>query len=190
MELDEIKKSVESSQANYSRNEIEDIFRIRTKKSISKINSKMLWDAVFMLVTVVILVSATFMIGLKNKYLISFEIICMAAFLLIHYRIKYYLLNKLNFELDIKASIHVAVKRLKIYINIYKMIVPSAIAGFYLKIQFDLFTITDWSVFEIAVRFGLFLPLSVLVFVITDRLTKLMYSNQLHELKSLSKDLD
>ena len=104
MGIEDLKKDIQESQINYSRTEIEDIFRIRTKRSLSKINIKMLWDAVLMAVSVVVLVVATFMIGLKDKYLVSLEIIGVMLFLFIHYRIKYRLLNKLNFELDLVVS--------------------------------------------------------------------------------------
>ncbi|MEM6524858.1 MAG: hypothetical protein AAF693_13730, partial [Bacteroidota bacterium] len=60
MELEQIKRHVLETQPTYSQAEIEDIFSIRTKKSLSKVNSNMFWDAVFMGLSVVGLVSVTF----------------------------------------------------------------------------------------------------------------------------------
>ncbi len=105
MELEEVKDYIRKEQPNYSRAEIQDILRIRTKRSLSRVNSTMFWDAVFMGLTVAMLVGVTFIIGLKDKYIISLELIGLAFCLFIHYRIKYRLLNKINFDIDFRNKI-------------------------------------------------------------------------------------
>lgn len=189
MELDEIKRSVESSHINYSRAEIEDIFRIRTRRSLSKLNSKMLWDAVLMFCSVVVLVVATFLIGLEDRYLISMEITGLAVLLYIHYRIKYYLLNRFNFDIDIKTSAQKTVKRLSIYLNVYKLLIPVGITGLYLKTQYDLATVIEWGTSEMLLRFGLVAPLLLLSFIVTKKLISLLYQHHLDELGHMINDL-
>lgn len=190
MELEQIKRHVLETQPTYSQAEIEDIFSIRTKKSLSKVNSNMFWDAVFMGLSVVGLVSVTFVLGLKDKYLISIEIIGLAFCLLIHYRIKHRLLNRFNFEIDIQNAAKRLVNSLSSFMRLYLWLVPSAISVLYLYIQFRLYHLSNWLIFETTVRFALVIPLLLITLFLTKGLIRIMYQRHLDELKEIIKNLN
>ncbi|MEM9857373.1 MAG: hypothetical protein AAF843_08460 [Bacteroidota bacterium] len=189
MELEEIKDYIRKEQPNYSRAEIQDILRIRTKRSLSRVNSTMFWDAVFMGLTVAMLVGVTFIIGLKDKYIISLELIGLALCLFIHYRIKYRLLNKINFDIDLHNAAQTAIKRLSKFISIYLWIIPSSVSAIYLYTQFRLFEVTSWQWGETLSRFSLVIPIAVITLLITRGLIRIMYQRHLKALKHIVNDL-
>ncbi|MEM7109412.1 MAG: hypothetical protein AAF519_14395 [Bacteroidota bacterium] len=190
MEFEKIKRHVEENRPVYSKTELEDIFTLRTKRSLSKINSKMFWDALFMVFSVVILVIATFMIGLKDRISISLELVGLSAFLFVHYRIKYHLLNKPNIDLSIKNSVKRSLKTLKTYLKLYQILIPTGVTALYLKIQWDLWFIMDWSTPEITLRSTFSILIFVLIWMVTKKLIRVMYIPQTIRLHELISELD
>lgn len=189
MELNDIKIEVNSKELRYSRSEIEDILRIRTKRSLSQINRKMMIDAISMIGSVWVLVTVTFLIGLKDRYIISLEIVGLASLLLIHYRIKYKLLNRLNFEIDICSAAKKAAKRLSSFMLIYLWVIPTGISTLYLYIQLSLSILAEWSLEETIFRYGLVVPLILIGIFLTRGLIKLLYQTHLDELNEVVHNL-
>ena len=190
MELEEIKRILETSEIKYSKREINDIFGIRTRRSLKSVNRKMLWDVLGMITMVLILVTITFMIGLQDRYLISAEIIGLAVILTIHYRIKYHLLNKFNYDRGVKTILITVKGRLTHYLKAYLLIIPTVAAALYLNTQWSILQLTKHSVIETAIRLGLTLPIVIFVYLVTKKLIMLVYGNNLNELEELIEEMD
>ncbi|MBL3657564.1 hypothetical protein [Fulvivirga sediminis] len=127
MELDELRKSwkAQTDEAKYSKREINEIFEVKTKRSLKVLNRSMLFDALLMIVTIVAFISYSFLMGLKDRLWISAELITMALVLTLHYKIKYNLINQLDFEANgVKSAMTKTIRKLKKYIKIYETAIP------------------------------------------------------------------
>ena len=189
MELDELKSKLDVSDVLYSASELNDIFAVKTKHAVNRINRKMWWDAVFMVLTAATLIVTTFLIGLRDRYLISSEIIILSAALFIHYRIKYYLLNKINFEEKFNHAVTKVRRRLRVYMRIYEVVIPLGIAALYLNIQIDLIAMKHTEALDKIIRLGFTLPLISVVYVLTKKLVHLIYGPDLEKLNTIVNEM-
>ena len=167
MELEELKSKLNVSDVRYSTSELNEIFEVRTKHAVSKINQKMWFDAILMIFTAVTLIAATFLIGLQDRYLISSEIIILSMVLLLHYRIKYHLLNRINFEEAFNKALKKVSHRLTIYMTVYVILIPLGVGILYLNIQWKLITILQPELLEKWLRFGFVAPLAAAIYLLT-----------------------
>lgn len=185
MELDQLKKLYNTSSINYSRAELQSIFDIRTKGTLQQINKKMLVDGVLMLITAVSLISVTFLLGLRSKYLISSQILGFTVLLFLHYRLKYWLINTIDFE---KFGINHAIKRVynifKTYWIIYQLCVPLFTVFLCYKLANYLAILNDID------QAILYPSVGVLMLMITSILLKAIYGKEIKKLKELVNSIN
>ncbi|UII26483.1 hypothetical protein LVD15_24830 [Fulvivirga maritima] len=127
MELDELRKSwkAQTDEVKYSKKEVDEIFEVKTKRSLKTLNRNMLTDALLMALTTLAFISVSFLLGLKDRVWISAELITMALVLTLHYKIKYHLINQFDFEVNgVKSAMIKTIDKLKRYIKIYKIGIP------------------------------------------------------------------
>ncbi len=186
MELEELKTKKWQNEVSYSLDELESIFEIRTKSTIKNVNRKMFIDAMLMLLTTTVLISTTFWLGLRSKYIVSGQIIGFACFLLMHYRIKYLILNNVNLLSNtIRDGIASVYKRLYNYIIAYYIFIPIFAISLMFKIRSDLGYQIELST-ENALIYSVTLMGSILVVYL---LSTVLYKKDLARLKSLLSTL-
>ncbi|MTI39789.1 hypothetical protein [Fulvivirga lutimaris] len=143
MDIDKLKE-LKTDSIKYSRTEINQIFELRTERSLKSTNRKMLIDLLLMGITTAILISITFFIGLQSRLLVSGQIAIIAGILIIHYRIKYMLLNNVDLSNNgIKPAITKIKNRLEGYIVFYQIALPPLFSLLMVKFQFD--TYGGWN---------------------------------------------
>ncbi len=190
MELDELKNKLNAVHIHYSAQELNEIFEIRTKRAVSNVNRKMLWDAILMVIVAAGLIAVTFLTGLKSRYLVSGEIVAMSVLLLIHYRIKYYLLNTIGFDGNIRQAMFQCLNRMQLYMYVYWTVVPLGISLLYLDLQNQLIRLIEPDTSELIVRYALVLPLGLVIFFITRKLTYVLYGQDMDRLRGLIREMD
>lgn len=175
MELKELKKQIEVNSIRYSRDELHSIFEIKTRHAVKSINRKMSVDAIIMGITTAVLVMITFSLGLKSAFVVSSQIVGLSVVLLLHYRIKYMLLNRHH---SVQLGLYNAIKRtfvtLKIYMALYLFIVPAMV----IYLSAHVFSISFLFLFMIGI-ISLFITLVLL---------KWLYGNEYFRIKKLAND--
>lgn len=182
MKLEDLKKTLIDGNIKYSNQELENIFELRTKRTLSTINKKMLADVLLMILTTMILVSSTFILGLKSKFIISGEIIGFSFIAFVHYQIKYRLLNVFNFEENSLLKSVIKIKnRLSNYLIFYKIIIPIFFSLLLTKYLFDQYN--NWNdILDFWPLIGLTILIS---FLIVNKLTSILYGKELRKLKEV-----
>ncbi|MEQ8476611.1 hypothetical protein [Fulvivirga sp.] len=138
MDIDKLKE-LKTDSIEYSRTEINQIFELRTVRSLKSTNKKMLIDLLLMVITTAFLIGITFFIGLQSRLLVSGQIVIIAGILIIHYRIKYMLLNNVDLSSNgIKPAITKIKNRLEGYITFYQLTLPPLFSMLMVKFQFDI----------------------------------------------------
>lgn len=122
-----------------SREDLQTVFESQTKKSLQTINHNMRFDAILMFIVAVVFIVLAFILNLQSKLFISLSLVALVTVLLIHYRIKYLLLNKINWNEDLRSVLQRLVKRLRLYVLIYKIAVPVLVTCLYIASQINLF---------------------------------------------------
>jgi hypothetical protein len=187
MELEDLKERITDNTVNYSRTELEQIFQLRTKRTVSQINNKMLIDVLLMILTTAVLVTATFIIGLRSRYVVSGQIIGFSILIFIHYRIKHVLLNRtVNSKYGIREATKKLIHLLNIYINAYKIILPNFFALLVVKHFYDLsqnweIVISNWPLILTAFVFG---------FLAAYMSSKIIYGKEIERLKGVVTAMD
>jgi hypothetical protein len=182
MELEDLKKTLVDKKIKYSNQEIENIFEIRTKRTVSTINKKMMTDVILMILTTLILVSVTFILGLKSKFIISGEIIGFSLMAFVHYQIKYRLLNDFNFEKNsLLQSVTKIKNRLNYYLISYKIIIPIFFSFLLTKYLFD--QDNNWN--NILELWPIISATAIISFLIVNKLTSILYGKELRKLKEV-----
>ena len=126
MELEDLKQSVHTGNAQYSEAELQSIFTIKTKGTVRHLNKKMLMDATIMIVVTGLLIAATFYLGIKSRYTVSALLVGMSALLLIHFQIKKYLLgHSVSTSRPVLQGLKRTVRILKSYIIGYYITIPA-----------------------------------------------------------------
>ncbi|UII20058.1 hypothetical protein [Fulvivirga ligni] len=189
MTLENLKKdwNEKTQHAKYSKAELESIFEMRTKRSMKKLNTNMLMDAIFMMLTTVAFIAISYALGLENLLWISCGMVSIACTLLIHYKIKYRSLNHLNFEdQGIRSALSKSLNRLTMYIKLYKVAVPTISTILYLSYLIQLNYYKHQSLFskelltwKLAVAPVVFFASYLLVIT----LIRLMYKKTLEDIK-------
>ena len=190
MEIEELKDRLNKIDVHYSRQELDDIFGVRMQRMVSKVNRKMYWDAILMLLVSGTLVAITFSIGLKERYWVSGEIVVVSMLLLLHYRIKYYLLNRIDFEGNVKQAITRCKKRLMFYMRLYWVVVPISMGVLYFNIQLGLVGYPRLDDFQSVFRFLLVLPIAWVLFITTKKLTQFLYKEDVNHLDGLIHEME
>lgn len=132
MELDELKDLIKDKPVSYSRNELESIFSIKTKREVDGINKKMLWDMVLMIAMAAVIIGLAFLLGLRDRFSLSVEVVLLVALISIHYRIKHLKISRINLSrYDLTTGIKKVVKTLKLYLKLYTIVVPLLGSVFY-----------------------------------------------------------
>ncbi|ELR69249.1 hypothetical protein C900_05320 [Fulvivirga imtechensis AK7] len=196
MELDELKRAwnTKSPKIEYTKTTLNDIFEIRTKRAVGKINRNMLWDAILMLIATAGFIVITFALGLKSRFMISGELILIATILGIHYRIKYLTINKFDFEdSGIGVAIRKVIKRLKGYIILYKILIPALSAVLYLLYcsnayyyEYGSYSLSELGTSSIAPV----LLITITCYLVAWKVTQIMYGQELKKLQELSNEFD
>ena len=182
MEFNELKRGwrqLDLERVKYSKEELDSIFEVRTKRNISKINKSMLVDAILMMITAGFLIFTTFILNLQSRYLVSLEILGFVFVMLVHYKIKYTLINRQpDFESeDLLSGISVIVKRIKNYVLAYKLIVPLIICALYARFNYTASLDINYL--------WLLAPIFLGGFLIVHWTCRLMYGKALGELLEL-----
>lgn len=182
MELDKLKGKVDFSTVKYSKDELDNIFQLRIKGNIASMNKKMLMDAILMGLVTSLLVAITFYIGLRNRYVISMELVGFAVLLLIHYRIKYVLLNNVNLHAQtVNSTVEKVYKRFKAYWIAYHWFVPMLSAALSIQLcrvlnyQFD-----SWQLIVATVM------TMIISWVITHNVVKRLYGKEYQSLQKIN----
>ncbi len=186
IDIDQLKEfKVETVQ--YSRTEINQIFEFKTERSLKSTNRKMLLDLLLMGVTTIILIAITFYIGLQSRFMVSGQIVIIACVLIIHYRIKYILLNNVDLTKDgIKSAVLKIKNRLEGYMVFYQAILPLFFALLMVKFQFD--TYGKWN--EVLGHWHYTIATLVISFIVVKLLCYKIYGNDLSNFKKLFDSLD
>lgn len=182
MKLDDLKNK--NRPIEYSRAELEGIFEVRTKRSIQNINRTMLKDALTMLLTAIVFIAITFGLGLSERYFIAIEIVALSLLLLIHYRVKYALLNNINLANEgLKVGLIKLLNRVNAYMTIYKMVIPLFTGLIYLRTIF----ILDSVSFPYII---ILLPLTFTIYLLTRHFCDRIYGEDINKLKGLLIELE
>lgn len=196
MELEELKKvwNVKEPEVTYSKQALRDIFEVRTKRAVSRINRNMLWDGAFMILATIGFIAVTFALGLKDRFMISGELLLIATVLGIHYRIKHLTINKFHFaNSGIVTSIRRITNKLKGYIILYKILIPTLSAALYLLycLNVHFYKYGSYSLSALnASSIITVLLITVICYLITRRITQIMYGKELQKLQELSREFD
>jgi len=181
MDIDKLKE-IKTDAVKYSRAEINQIFELKTQRSLRSTNRKMLLDLLLMGATTILLITLTFFIGLQSRFLVSGQIAIIAGVLLIHYRIKYNLLNHVDLIGDgIKLAIVKIKNRLDAYLVFYQAALPPLFGLLMLKFQFE--TYGSWN--EILDGWYYVAITLVLSFFIVRVLCYKIYGDDLKNFKNL-----
>lgn len=189
MEFDVLKKQLEESAPHYSRNEIESIFEIRAKRTVSDFNKVMQIDLIVMAVVALLMVALTFALGLKEKYFISLEILLIAGLLYVHFRIKKAVIQRQLANTGIILSIEKVISRIRCYVTVYKVLIPVIICSVYAKTILILLNSralindTTWYLLSIVI------PLAYLSYKFTKWLIKQLYQPTITRLIILKNQL-
>ncbi|UII30271.1 hypothetical protein LVD17_18420 [Fulvivirga ulvae] len=193
MELDELKETWKNTApVHYNRKELDSIFEIKTRRSLQGINRSMLTDAVLMVLATAGLMTITFILGLKSRYIISGELLLVAILLGLHYRIKYLTFNKINLNKNsIKEAISRITKKVSLYLLLYKVLTPLVAVSLFVLYEANTnfyktgyYSLND-PLYVLVVASGI----GILVLVLTHFITKAMYGKELQRLKQLHDDL-
>lgn len=190
MELEELKEAWKAKHENvhYSRNELNSIFEIKTKRALRGINRSMWIDAILMILATAGFVAVTFILGLKSRYMISGELLFVATLLGLHYRIKYLTFNKLDLTKDgIKAAITRVIRKVKGYLLLYKILIPTFAGGLFLLYEFNLhyYNTNEFILEQPFKSVGIALIIALLALVITNFVIHIMYGKELKKLEKL-----
>ncbi len=162
--------------------------------ALRKINRVMRVDALIMVVVTALFIAITFMIDLESKYIVSLLLLAMMVFLGLHYWVKYYLINKHDFQDEnIATIISKKVKWLTWSRQAYLYGIPIFSFGLYLYLQTILMQIEfDALVFSDAllVRYSLGVPFAICIYIFTKWLYGRLYGNELRILKEVINELD
>ncbi|HNP19633.1 MAG TPA: hypothetical protein PKL31_14445 [Fulvivirga sp.] len=187
MELEELKEQIADSQVSYSRSELKEIFTLRTKRTVSKINRKMLIDALLMILTTALLVAATFIIGLRSRYVVSGQIIGFSLLIFVHYRIKSVLIKKAqNSDNGLQIGAEKLVRILNKYIYAYKIILPSFFSILTIKHYYDL--THNWS--AVSDHWLIIIIAAVTGYIAANITAKMIYGKELNKLKKIIEAMD
>lgn len=190
-ELDELKSTWNGKQLAYSKAALSDIFEVKTKRTVRAINRTMLLDYTLMLIAAAGLIALTFFLGLKSRYIVALEILTVTSLMIIHYGIKYRVINSVNLQHnDVKHSISKLSNRLNAYLLAYRVVIPVFIGAVYLKIQWNLLQIkgVEWQ--EELLAIGLAVPIMVLTYFLVQWISKRMYGRAIEQLKQLKEQWD
>lgn len=186
MDIEKLKE-IKTDAIKYSRAEINQIFELRTARSLKSTNKKMLIDLLLMGVTTILLIAITFFIGLQSRFLVSGQIVIVAGILIIHYRIKYILLNNVDLTSDgIKSAVIKIKSRLEGYIIFYQVSLPILFTLLMLKFQLE--THGNWS--NVLGNWYYLASTFIISIVVVRLLCNKIYGNDLRSFKSLIAGLD
>ena len=192
MDIDKLKKDWQQStdDLRYSRAALNSIFEVKTKRSLRQINRSMWLDAVIMLLVTASFIVISFMLGLKDRYVISGELLLVALLLYIHYKIKRMMLNQVQFtDSNIKNVLERIISKMQVYLYAYSIIIPATGAGLYLLYQYNLSTYSRMP-FTLATTDILITScVGATLFLITRFICRLMYGHELDKLISFRNDL-
>ncbi|MEP2772612.1 MAG: hypothetical protein ABJH05_10710 [Fulvivirga sp.] len=138
MELEILKKELNKDQPKYSRQEIQSIFEIKTKRAVGSMNRVMFFDLIIMTMLATAMIALTFIINLQDRYFISLQILLVAGVLYLHYAIKRKVIYNQLSNNGIKNSIENILYKMNVYVNIYKGLVPIIICSIYIKTSVDI----------------------------------------------------
>ncbi len=187
MELEELKEQVARNAVSYSRSELNEIFTLRTKRTVSKINKKMLIDVLLMILTTTLLVAATFIIGLRSRYVVSAQIIGFALLIFVHYRIKFILIKRaFNSEYGLRIGAKKLVSLLNKYIFAYKIVLTSFFSILTIKHYSDL--AYDWS--AIVEQWPIIFIAAVTGYLAATITAKMIYGKELEKLNKIIVAMD
>lgn len=193
MELDELKETWKTSNpVHYNREELDSIFEIKTRRSLKSINRSMLNDAFLMVLATAGFITLTFILGLKSRYVISGELVLVATLLGIHYRIKYLTINKINLNQNsIKEAISLIIKKVRVYLVLYKVLTPLIAGGLYLlyEVNAHYYQAGSYSLADPVFSLGIAAGIALLALVLTHLITRAMYGRELGRLRQLHDDL-
>lgn len=192
MELDDLKKLIEERPISYSRNELESIFEIKTKRELNGINRKMRWDMIFMVITATVIIGVAFLLGLSDRFSLSVELILLVSVVSIHYRIKYFKINEINLsKYNLATGLTKSIKSLRFYIKLYRIFIPALATVFYgyqrwmlLKTKKDL----PDQISEVLIESLLVMIVGVSVYFLTKWMSEKLYGKELRKMEEyLSK---
>jgi len=190
-ELDDLKSTWDDSQLKYSKAALSDIFEAKTKRTVRSINRTMLLDYTLMLIAAAGLIALTFFLGLKSRYIVALEILTVTSLMIIHYGIKYRVINSVNLQHDdVMQSISKLSKRLNAYLLAYRLVIPVFIGAVYLKIQWNLLQIKGVNWQEELLALSLAVPIMVLTYFLVQWISKRMYGKAIDQLKQLKEKWD
>jgi len=185
MSLDTLKDIWNKTEPSYSKAELKSIFEIKTRRQVKSVNKIMLLDYALMTATALVLIATTFLLGLKSRYFITFEIVGLSTVMAIHYWIKYRLLNPKSLQhKDLKSTIEQLIKRLKGYLIAYKVIIPFMVSAVYLRLQYNLMSLQNRTPQESIIELLFVVPIAVLCYLFVQWLSAKMYGTQLSKLKN------
>lgn len=181
------------SHLTISKNELQELFESKTKTALNQINRNMRIDAIIMIGLSLAFISSTFLIDLQSKWSVSLSLLGMTIFLMLHYHLKYYLLNNFNFENhSVIDVIKTVIRRLKIYRTLYLIIIPSFTAMLYILLLRNLFYY-EYYHYEFNEQFwlltNLVIPLIIGVILLVRKLFIKMYGQKIRVLHSYLEEL-
>lgn len=194
MEIDELKSLINEKPVSYSRKELEGIFEVKTKRTLDGINRKMRWDMILMIITVLGLIAVVFLLGLKDKFSLSIELIFLMTVVTIHYRIKHYKVNQVDLSrYDLATGLVKSVNSLKLYLKLYRTVIPLLAGVFYGYQRWIVLSIKDEfpaQLDEILIEAGLFVLVAAVVWFITLWISKKLYGKELKTMESYLRQLN
>ncbi|MEO1054333.1 MAG: hypothetical protein AAFX87_27090 [Bacteroidota bacterium] len=199
MELEELKKAWKETTSEkqvklaYDRSDLHHLLETKVRDTLKSVNRNMLSDALVMVGTVIMFIALVFIIDLKASLSISVTLAVAALVLLLHYRVKYILLNKPNLAINgISMGLRKIIKGLRIYITTYKIVLPLFAAALYIMalINIDIYShgSLQWNL-PFLTKAALSIPLSILMYYLTRQLVNRLYGKHLKRLEEVSGEL-
>lgn len=183
MEIDELKNRWDLQQAKYNKQELEDIFFIRTRRRLHFINKTMKWDMIVAAALTVAIISVAFLTDLNDKYAIASGTLFLLVVLAMHYKLKHLLLNNplAKKEVGLYQHVQILLKRLNTYKITYIIGIPLFAAVLCVKLLHDL-----QGIFEAHwLYYLLVIPMAGIVATATYMLFNKLYGNEINKLRQI-----
>lgn len=188
MELNELKNLIEDKPVSYSRNELESIFAIKTKRELAGINKKMKWDMILMTAVAMLVISVAFILGLRDRLSISVEVVLLVIVVSIHYRIKYFKIGEINLaKYDVTTGLKKVLSSLNFYLKLYRVLIPSFAIIFYSMQRWKLLEIRRQipaTINEILIEGSIIAGIGVVVYFFTRWLSQRLYGGEISKIRT------
>jgi len=184
MELDALKAQWN---LRYTPENLRHLFEQKTKRQLQSINRKMLIDALLSALAILGCIGVAFAMGLRERLSLSLSLVTVLLVLATNYRIKHYLLNRVNLSNDnLGDAIGKLLRTLQLYMQLYNLVVPMLVGTMYIWWLFGLHLPHFYPIQEpyFWPKALAIVPVVLLCYAVCRRLGYVLYGKELESLKN------